>query len=492
MKKQLKKPQGFFLNKLLKHWDILILTVLIITYSIILASLAILRHDAFASRFDLANMDQTLWYTLHGHFFSLRSPDQFVSRFAIHADLILVLLAPLYLVWNDVRILLASGSVFSALGAIPVYLLSFKLLKNKIVSLVIVAAYLLNPGMQWTDIYEFHGVSMSVPFMLAAFYFAYSKRWRWYGLFILLALLTKEEISLNVAMLGLFVALVFKKWWIGFSTFFVGVIWFLTMVYIVIPHFSPTGQNWVMEGLGNAGMNPLQDVVNQIKSKDFLTLFFFNKTSLDYYILLLKPFAFLPLLGLPWLLLSAPEVAINIIRGSTTINFHYDSGVTPSLVLATIFGFYYVKLLLNKWDLTKRVSEVVLSMMAVFLLVVAVRVNYHYSPLPTTPSCWCSIYDVKDEDRAFERALQSIPKDAMITASLEVRPHISHRDLAFTVPSATESAQYIALITQNRIPGNFNPKEYENWLIPILLSSKDYRTTFRSEHFYLFEKVNAN
>lgn len=490
MAKNQKNAHTSFFNKILKHWDLVLLACLILAYIVVLATLSILRHDSFASRFDLSNMDQTVWYTLHGHFFSLRNPDEFTSRFAIHADLILVLLSPLYLIWNDVRALIASESVFLALGAIPVYCLSLKLLKNKIVSLVIVIAYLLNPGMQWTDIYEFHGVSMAIPFILSAFYFAFTKRWRWYGLFVILALLTKEEISLDIAMLGLAVAFVFKKRWIGLSTFLVGVAWFFAMVYVVIPHFSPTGQHWAMEGLGNGSANPLPSVVKQqMNIGSFFQTFLLNKATYEYYILLFKPFGFLPLLGLPWLLLSAPEFAINILRGTISINFHYDSGVTPAIVLATIFGFYYVKLLFEKFHLTKKYGQIAVYALSAFLLFAAIRVNYHYSPLPTTPSCWCSIYTVIDEDKAFEKALQSIPKDAMITASLEVRPHISHRELAFTVPSATQSAQYIALITQNRIPGNFNPKDYENRIIPVLLSDKDYAVRFRSEHFYLFKKL---
>jgi len=490
MAKKQKNAHTSIITKILKHWDLVLLALLILAYIGVLATLSILRHDAFASRFDLSNMDQTVWYTLHGHFFQLRNPDEFTSRFAIHADLILVLLSPLYLIWNDVRALIASESVFLALGAIPVYLLSLKLIKNKIVSLVIVIAYLLNPGMQWTDVYEFHGVSMAIPFILSAFYFVYSKKWRWFGLFVLLALLTKEEISLDIAMLGLAVAFVFKKRWIGLTTFFIGVAWFFAMVYVVMPHFSSTGTHWAMEGLGDGSTNPLPSVIKQnMNIGNFFRTFLFNKTTYEYYILLFKPFGFLPLLGLPWLLLSAPEFAINILRGTTSINFHYDSGVTPALVLATIFGFYYVKLFVERSGILQRYSQVIMYGMAIFLLLVALRVNYHYSPLPTTPSCWCSIYTVTEEDRAFEKVLQSIPKDAMITASLEIRPHVSHRELAFTVPSATQSAQYIALITQNRIPGNFNPKEYENMIIPILLSNKDYATRFRSEHFYLFEKI---
>jgi uncharacterized membrane protein len=221
----------------------------------------------------------------------------------------------------------------------------------------------------------------------------------------------------------------------------------------------------------------------------FSNTFLFNKGVQQYYMLLLKPFAFLPLVAFPWLLLSAPEVAINVLRGTTNIVFHYDSGVTPALVIATIFGIYYIQWILRRFKSTKRYTDICLYIVGAFLFIIAVRVNYHYSPLPTTPSCSCYIYNVTQEDRDFEKVLESLPKDAFITTSLEIRPHVNHRDLAFTVPSATASAQYIALITQNRIISNFGILEYENELIPILLSSKNHKLRFKSEHFYLFEKV---
>lgn len=173
-------------------------------------------------------MDQTLWYTLNGHFFQFRLPDDFVSRFSVHADIILILLSPLYIIWNDVRALLISASFFLALGAIPVYLLSLKLLK-RIPALILSTAYLLNPGMQWTNIYDFHAVSLAIPLLLSAFYCASIKKWRWYVIWTALAILTKEDISLNIAMMGVLIALI-QRVSIGITTFVIGISWFVGVV----------------------------------------------------------------------------------------------------------------------------------------------------------------------------------------------------------------------------------------------------------------------
>lgn len=471
-----------------KNWDKIILCLLILFYSGTFATLTVLRHNAFASNFDLSNMDHTMWNTLFGHFFSLRFEDNYVPRLSIHADFILILLSPLYLIWDDVRALLIAASIFIALGAIPTYLLAYKVLKNKVFALVVVCLYLLNPSMQWTNIYDFHGVSLAIPLLLAAFYTAYTKQWKWFAVFTFLALLTKEEISLFIYMLGLCILFVFKEKRIGIITLVVGLLWFVTMTFIVIPGFTQKGTHW--------GLEMYQSHIDTEKpsaaaSTDFIKAFFTTEAA-TYYDSLLKPFGYLPIFGFPWLLLSFPELGINILGMPSmhTTTFHYDSGITPALVIATIFGIHYVLLFIRKIKPVKRYANGVGYLLCIGLLAIAVRTNYHYSPLPTTPSCWCFIYNVTEEEKAFEKALQSIPKDASITASLEVRPHVNHRKDVWFVPSATTSAQYIALITQYRIIGNYEPKIYENQLIPILLSSKDHTVRFQSEHFYLFERIN--
>src|SRR5690554_6146317 len=110
----MKSSQISFLKS---HWDKILLVFFILTYIVVFSALSVLRHDSFYTRFDLTNMDQTLYYTLNGHFFSFRWHDEILSRFSAHADLILVFLSPLYLIYDDVRILLVSGTVLLGLGA---------------------------------------------------------------------------------------------------------------------------------------------------------------------------------------------------------------------------------------------------------------------------------------------------------------------------------------------------------------------------------------
>ncbi len=476
-------------GKLLSRWQWLVLGLMIIAYTAVFGYFTILRHDAFASNYDLANMDQTIWNTLHGHFFTLSGTNGPISRLSIHADFMLILLSPLYLLWDNVRVLLIASSFFLALGVIPTYLLSYKLLKSKIVALAMAAVYLLNPGMEWTNMYDFHAVSLAIPLLLFAFYAAYIKKWRWFFLFAVLALVTKEEISLFIAMLGLAIAFIFRERKIGLATFVIGCLWFVTMVFVIIPYFSPTGGHWAWGWyqLSDDGGNLIIDwsTFDIISHK-----FVLAQTANDYYASLLKPFGFLPLLGLPWLLLSLPELTINVLSSQDqmrSITFHYDSGITPALVIGTIFALYYLKKFLERFNLA-RFSSPALYLAVSLLLAAAFRVNHNYSPLPTTPSCWCLSYRVTANDQWFDEVLQNIPPGASVAASGNVRPHITHRINAYVLPNEATTADYVAILTQERIVGGYNQLYFETNLVQQLLKDPQYHLQSHVGQFYLFKK----
>lgn len=488
---QRKKIKAIFL-RVVSNWDLVSLFLLIAIYIVTFSTLSILRHNAFASNFDLANMDQTIWNTLNGRFFTMTSGLENVSRLATHADFILILLSPLYLLWDNVRILLITQSAMLGLGAVPTFLLAKKILKSKPISLIIAVLYLLNPAMQWANIYDFHGVTLSIPLILFAFYFAYLKQWKWYWLFFLLAIITKEEISLVLSSMGFLQAFWFKFWKVGLSSFLIGIVWFVVMIFVIMPHFSQTGQHWALNDWYSPSKEALDrgDVSELIRQSRTVLV---AVESVDYYQLLVRPFGFLPLLGLPWLLIALPELLSNLLSKNfimLSINLHYTSGIIPALVIATIFSLKYLQWIIEKLcpqKLTKY-KNLGLVIFCLGVLVYALKFNYNYSPLPTTPSCWCLIYQVKEEDQNFEKILQAIPKELSISASGEVRPHITHREKVFNLPDIPPGTDYIAIIDQERSVGSYELRPSEIQLIKQLLKGVDYKLEYQTGHFYLFKK----
>jgi uncharacterized membrane protein len=486
-------------KKIVRNWDLGLVILFCLIYTLALSNFSILRHEAFFSNFDLANMAQTIWNTLHGHFFELSDNGATVSRFSIHFDPIMVLMAPLYLIWNNVKVILVFQSLALGSAGIAVFLLSKKIIGKikslnpaavKIFAVTLTAAYLLNPYLEWSNTYDFHPVTLFIPLFLFAFYFMLGKRWLPFWILIALCLITKEEIGIIVGILGIFMFLFFGEKKHGALVFVIGIAVSLLAVFWVIPHFSPGGIHWALNSLYTPARQKLKESKTIPMLLDVLRGYFLIPRSITYYLKLLKPFSFLPILGLPFLIFTGPEIAVNMMSTDPqmqSLTLHYTSGITPFLVLATVYGVFYLISFLGKDKVTKKSSSLVLILISIVLLYSSVRANYHDSPMPYAPACWCQVYQVTDQDRQVESVLMKIPENASITASGEIRPHLALRVNSFSIPGGMD-ADYVALFIHNRILYDRSQKDFESQL----LKNKEFLSSHTLQSnigdFYLFKK----
>ena len=105
----------------------LILAILAISYFSYFTIASFLKYDNYyTGRFDLGNMAQTVWNTIHGNVFLLTDPNgtEEISRLAFHADFILILLSTFYLIWEDPRMLLLIQTLILSFGGVFVYLIA--------------------------------------------------------------------------------------------------------------------------------------------------------------------------------------------------------------------------------------------------------------------------------------------------------------------------------------------------------------------------------
>src|SRR5438093_11681188 len=106
-----------------------LLFIAILTDAIVMSVESMLRYDTFkATAFDLGNMDQVLWNTIHGRFFQFTNQaiDWYgpPTRLAIHFEPIILPLSLLYVFHADPRILLVFQTLTLGSGALPVFLLT--------------------------------------------------------------------------------------------------------------------------------------------------------------------------------------------------------------------------------------------------------------------------------------------------------------------------------------------------------------------------------
>jgi uncharacterized membrane protein len=206
--------KGILIVFLKRYW---FLISVILIYSIYFSVYSILRYRYFSTGiFDLGNMNQTLWNTLHGHFFMETDPTgsgKLVSRISDHADFLLLLITPLYMIFSSPRMLLILQAVVVALGAIPVFLYTQEKTKSSFYPSLFAVLYLLMPSVEHPNLFDFHAVTLSMTPILFSFYFLYKRRYKSALPFIILSLMAKEEVGFTICIMVLyfFLRILFPK-----------------------------------------------------------------------------------------------------------------------------------------------------------------------------------------------------------------------------------------------------------------------------------------
>lgn len=427
----------------------LVLAAMTLAYAATFSWLAVLRHLAFQSHaFDLGNMDQAVWATLHGmplHFTDMQvGTDVLTNRLAIHVEPILLPVSLLYLIHSGPETLLVLQAVVVATGSIPAYLLARDVLAGRWLSLVFPAVYLLHPSLQNALVDDFHAVTMSASFLLWALYFLWVDRSGAFVAMGALAASTKEEVALLVALLGL-VYLV-KRRVLGGVVALVGLLWFLVALLVIIPHFNPGGHSPYLQRYAYLG-NGVGGVLSGIVLHPGVVLqTLISRPRLLYLDMLLDPLGFVSLLGVPVLLLAAPTLALNMLSADPTMYsgfYQYSAEIVPYLVVAAIFGVAAAGRLAAR---VKQGAAMRLVLSGLILVAgVAATINQGFTPI----SAGYAVPSVGAHQRVEAKLIGLIPPDAVVAAADEIEPHLSDRRTVYLLPTVHPSngpaAEYIVL-----------------------------------------------
>ncbi|GIK39820.1 MAG: hypothetical protein BroJett011_36530 [Chloroflexota bacterium] len=462
-----KAPYGQFPHLL--AWGLILLYIITFTW------LAILRHASFdSSGFDLGIYDQVVWNTLHGRPFFYTTTGQPLLHLSNHASLILLLVAPFYLIHSGPETLLFLQTAAIALGGLPLFWLareklgaddkkpqitqmaqmkeekSVKSVKSVVnfrsgdfAALSLLAAYLLFPTLQIVNLWDFHPPALAVGFFMAAFYYLVKRKWGWFLIWAILAMLCKEQLPLQVAFLGLAAIVMHRNWRLGLITIAIAMIYFFAIMVWIIPANSVTGDHLFIGFYAELGSSPGEIVFTTLTRPDIVLKILLQPSRLQYLFDVLTPFAYLPLLGLPVLLIGAPSFAINLLSGNTAMHdatgAQYGADVAPWLAWAALYGMVYLR------QITHHASRIthqgaISYFPAVILLAVALpwQLFRGFSPLALDPPRW----EVTAHDRLAQRFIAQIPPEASIAAQGKLYPHLSNRLIAYQLPDVHD-AEYV-------------------------------------------------
>lgn len=480
-------------SRLIKYKYEITLAFFTFFYFIYFTFASFLRYDNFfTGRFDLGNMDQTVWNTMNGRIFQITDPNgtQIMSRLAFHADFILILISPLYKLWANPKMLLLLQTFVLAVGSFFVYLIAKEITKNKKFSLLISTCYLIYPALLYSNLYDFHAVTLATTFLLSAYYFFIKRK----NLYLLLSLffagITKEEIWMIVAIFGL--AMIFCEIYrnklkqglrnisLGLFIFITGIFLFYILIWKVIPmyrgqaHFalsyysdfggSATGV------VSNILLNPIKTITTLLKPD-----------NLRYLLDIFGPLGFIAFLFPFTLIFAVPDLGINLLSSNSQLHqiyYQYTAAVTPFIFISTIYGAFYLSKKFKKLDLEK---------IGLLILIISIFFQYLLGPLPFTKKANISIfYNDFYYSGMIDSYLNSIPKKYSIASTNNLGSHLSRRQNIYTIPVGIKKADVILFLLND--PFAQPSLKAQKEMVYKLQKDKNYVEVFRKDDFYVFEK----
>jgi uncharacterized membrane protein len=415
------------------------------TYAAGLGALAVLQHRAFWSgRFDLGNAVQAVWSTAHGDVLSVTAlSGAQISRLGAHFEPILVLFAPLWWVWPDASLLLVCQAAAIAVGAVPVYLLGRKHLDSDWAAAGFALAYLLYPATQWLALDDFHAVALATPLLLWAFWFLDEGRLVSFAAVAVAACLTKEQIGLVVAAMGLWYMLRPGRRWAGAAIAAGGLAATVAAFALVIPHYSISGGSRFEGRYSAIGGSPSGILETAVTDPGTIVSAVTQGRDAAYLADLLLPLLALPLLAPLAALTAAPDIALSLLsdtRTQTSVHFHYTAGAIPGLMVASVLGAARVR---RRYAWARR-PEGRAIVVSTFVAGVVLGPLPVWSHVPLGSDLGAREHVVGAHARVAERALRLIPASAPVSATNGLGAHLSERRRVFSFPVLGE-AQWVAV-----------------------------------------------
>lgn len=432
-------------------------------YSVSMSTLAIYEHKNLATHvFDLGIYDNTFWNTLQGEWLRC-SYVRGETHISAHFDPIIILLSPLYALYPRAEGILVLQSVWLALGGIPLFLHSRRVLGSGWSALVIVLLYTAAPALHGINLFDFHSVALMAPLAMWLVYAidAGARVSYWIGLALML--LVREDMPLIALMIGAY-AILMRRHRLGLVTIgvaiaYLGVINHVTQLVLPEAEEKHSYHYYYNEMIPHRKLGVMGLVLTLLSDPSAAMAVLFKPEKLLYFLKVLLPVLGLPLLAGRKLLLYLYGFAFIGLASRVyvfTVHYQYSTFLIPFLYMGLPDGLR--RLTQGKWlscfEIDRaRVERTVL----VAALVACVGTSAKFGALAPNESFrggWNRLHRSFSGEAVarYERFLEFvelIPSDASVCSSTTLGPHLSNRRTAYRWPACRE-ARFILVYNNPR------------------------------------------
>jgi uncharacterized membrane protein/pimeloyl-ACP methyl ester carboxylesterase len=371
------------------------------------------------------------------------------------------------------------------------------LLRNKNLALTFSAVYLLNPALQFSNLYDFHAIVLGTTLLLATFYFYLRKKYWLFFIFAVLAGLTKEEVWAIIALFGLVIILrvafenkfsfSFSRRQIleiifGLCIFLVSTFVCYLLIWKLIP-LAKGGEHFALSYYSDFGGTASSISKNILFSPLKTVSVMFQPQKVQYLFLLLLPFGLTSLLAPLSLVFAIPDLLINLLSNNAQLHeiyYQYTAAITPFLAISSI---YFIRFF------TKRFPKTSPRLIITYLLVAVLLSAFFFGPLPGAKHANVDMFTKPVTNKQIiDDFLSNIPTRYSIAATNNLGSHLSRRRNIYTIPIGIGQADVIVFLLNDAFaqPSLSAQKD----MVEEMANDKNYIEVNKNGDFVAFEKRN--
>lgn len=416
-----------------------ILAVFIALYVFLFSFLSFKKYyNFYYNGLDLSIFNQLFYNTVQGRWFEVTF--NLNNYLADHFTPIVTLILPFYYLWPDPRNLLIIQTLILALCAWPIYLIAYKVLNNKLISLFISLLWLINFLLHNGNLFEFHLIPLAIFFILWIFYFYYTNNFRYFLLFFVLALLVREDISL--ILLGFLpLSIIDKRSFKWLITSLFSIVYFLLSLQI-ISLFNFGESNKFLLYYSWLGGDSLSSILLAWLSHPIIFIsHIFNFSNLFNFLVILLSLGLISLIACRylWLLFFPLAQLLLTSQGlsNSVFNMHYGLLFLPALFISFIFAVY--KIVNREKFLFSKLIYSNIKLFILLLIVTALYFSYFLSPFKNV----LLLKNNTNYQNIVSDFISLIPQDSDLVVSSTLAPSLSSREgIYFLEPSYLSKTQF--------------------------------------------------
>ena len=456
-------------------------------------------HDAYQTHAeDMGIMMQALWNTTHGaplhqticNVVSDSNCLGDVPRLAIHFEPIMAPLALLYALAPSAKTLQVTQALIVALGAFPAYALASRRLQSAFAGIAFAALYLLYPSLDAAVTSDFHAVALAAPFLMFALYFLLTRNNVGFAIAAGLAITTKEEVALTIAVIGLYSFFALRRRRMGVIVFALALGW-IVMETLIMHQLSPIGHSPLTSRYSDLGDTP-GEMLTYVLTHPLAVAhrYLLDTSRVRYLAALLAPVAFLALFSPGALMIGAPVILLNMLSNNETMYSgyaQYSIELTPIIIYAAIDGADRLRTVLapaRSWsralfapgmaraaalwrpctrEFRRQLPQRALALPSALLLTLtlaplsaSLATQQRQAFLPIGRNyVWPQ---ATAHTRLADTIIAHIPASASVSAQSDLAPHLSNRRFVYLFPYRADEADYVLVdVTSNPYPLNDAP-----------------------------------